>query len=323
MIFDGHGDIWTDVTVKRQEGMENIFKGFHLDRYKKGQVNGGIFVIWIDPPNDKNPKKRALEIIKNMSVEILNNRDIFHIVRKYEDIEIAIKENKYIVVIGIEGLSFIGKDIDLLNSLYMFGARHASLTWNEENELGTGVKGNPSRGLTSYGKDTVKRLEELDMVVDVSHANEKTFWDIYDIATKPIIASHSNCKALCANPRNLTDDQLKAIKETGGLVGLNAFADFVHDDKDKRDIKHLANHLDHMIKIMGIDHVAFGFDFNDYLTGDTVESFAQGDSGEVKGIENITKVPELIEILKNRGYSKEEMDKIAYKNFFRILKNLK
>lgn len=83
MIFDAHGDIWTDVTVKKQKGNKDIFKNFHLEKYKKGQVNSGIFVIWIDPPNDKNPQKRALEIIENMSVEITNNRDLFKIVRKY------------------------------------------------------------------------------------------------------------------------------------------------------------------------------------------------------------------------------------------------
>lgn len=323
MIFDGHGDIWTDVTVKRQEGNKDIFKSFHLERYKKGGVKGGIFVIWIDPPNDKNPGKRALEIIENMSVEILDNQDIFQIVRKYDDIEKGLKENKYIVVIGIEGLSFIGKNVDLINSLYMFGARHASLTWNEENVLATGVRGDSNRGLTSYGREAVRRLEDLNMLVDVSHANDKTFWEIYNMARKPIIASHSNCRALCSNPRNLTDDQLKAIKETGGLVGLNAFADFVHEDKEKRDIEHLANHLYHLVEIIGIDHVGFGFDFDDYLTGETLKFFAEDGSPSVKDFENITKVPKLIEMFEARGFSKEDIEKIKYKNFFRILESIK
>lgn len=321
MIFDAHGDIWTDVTVKRQEGEENIFKNFHLKKYSEGQVNGGIFVIWIDPPNDKNPKERALEIIENMSIEITNNKDIFNIVRKYEDMKEAIDTDRFAVIIGSEGLSYIGTNINLINALYLFGVRHASLTWNEENELATGAKGNPDRGLTKYGIGAIKRLEELGIIVDVSHANDKTFWDICDIATKPFIASHSNCRALCNSPRNLTDQQLRAIKEKGGVVGLNAFSDFVADNVEDRDIEHLVNHLDHMVEVMGIDHVGLGFDFDDYLTGETLSFFADGDAATI-GFENITKVPKLIEILEQRGYSSEDIEKIKYKNFSRIIEQI-
>ncbi len=321
MIFDAHGDIWTDVTVKRQEGKEDVFKNFHLEKYKKGQVNAGIFVIWIDPPNDKNPRQRALEIIENMSVEITTNQDIFKIVKNYDDIKEGLDTNRFAILIGSEGLSYIGKNVDLLNALYLFGVRHATLTWNEENELATGVKGNPDRGLTQYGVEAVKRLEQLGIIVDVSHANEKTFWDICKITTKPIIASHSNCKALCNAPRNLSDEQLKAIKEKGGVVGLNAFSEFVADRVEDRDIEHLANHIDHMVEVMGIEHVGFGFDFDDYLEGDTLSSFAEGDV-KTLGFENISKVPKIIEILERKGYSKDDIEKIKYKNFLRIIKQI-
>lgn len=321
MIFDAHGDIWTDVTVKRQKGNTDVFKNFHLEKYKKGQVNAGIFVIWIDPPYDKNPKQRAFEIIENMSVEITTNQDLFKIVKKYGHFKEAVDSNRFAVIIGSEGLSYIGKDIDFINALYLFGVRHATLTWNEENELATGVKGNPDRGLTKYGVEAVKRLEQLGMIVDVSHANEKTFWDVCDITTKPFIASHSNCKALCKAPRNLTDEQLKAISEKGGVVGLNAFSDFVSDEAKNRDIEHLANHVDHMVEIMGIDHVGFGFDFDDYLEGDTLSAFAEGDAKTI-GFENITKVPKMIELLEKKGYSKEDIEKIKYKNFLRIIKQI-
>ena len=321
MIFDAHGDIWTDVTVKRQAGDENIFKKVHLEKYKKGQVNSGIFVIWIDPPNDKNPQKRALEIIENMSVEITNNSDLFKIVRKYEDVKEAMDSDRFAIVIGSEGLSYIGTNINLINALYLLGVRHATLTWNEENELATGAKGNPDRGLTKFGVEAVKRLEQLGMIVDVSHANDKTFWDICNVATKPFIASHSNCRALCNAPRNLTDEQLNAIKEKGGVVGLNAFADFVADNPKDRDIEHLVNHLDHMVEVMGIDHVGLGFDFDDYLTGETLSFFAEGDVRTI-GFEDITKVPNLIDILEKRGYSKEDIDKIKYKNFLRIIQQI-
>lgn len=322
MIFDAHCDIWTDVTVKRQEGHRDIFKKFHLEKFLEGKVNGGIFVIWIDPPHDKDPARRAFEIIENMSVEITENRDIFKIVRKFNDVEDALSAGRMPIVIGCEGLSYIGKNVDLLNTLYMLGARHASLTWNEQNELATGVRGNKDRGLTSYGVEAIRRMEDLGMIVDVSHANEKTFWDIYNVATKPFIASHSNCKALCSAARNLTDEQLLAIKERGGVVGLNAFSDFVSDNKEERDIEHLILHLEHMIKVMGIDHVGFGFDFDDFLSGETVSAFAEDSSAETLGFENVRKVPKLIKMLEQRGFTGEDLEKIKYKNFLRIMETI-
>lgn len=322
MIFDSHADIWTDVTIMRQKGYKNIFKMKHIQKYKDSGVKGGIFVIWIDPPYDKDPKKRALEIIEHMSSEILDNMDVFKIIKSYEDLSENIGENKISVLIGLEGLSFIGKRIGLLDSLYMFGARHASLTWNEENDLATGVRGNVDRGLTETGKNAVKKIEKLGIILDVSHLNDKSFWDIASIATKPFIASHSNCRSLCSNMRNLTDDQLRVIGDVGGVVGLNAFSDFVNDDKSKRDIYHLANHIDHMVDIMGIDHVGFGFDFCDYLESDTMSSFAEEESANTKGFEDITKVPLLIEVLKEKGYKKEDINKIAYKNYFRVIKEI-
>ncbi|RKD31946.1 dipeptidase [Thermohalobacter berrensis] len=322
MIFDAHADIWTDVAIKRQKGQNNIIKKYHINKFKKGNIKGGIFVIWVDPPHDKEPRKRTLEIIKNMAVEIVNNQDILKVVREYSDLKRAEDEEKLGVIIGIEGLSGIGKDVDLIDTLYLLGLRHASLTWNEENELATGVSGNPNRGLTKYGVNAVKRLEKLGMLVDVSHGNEKTFWDICEVTTKPIIASHSNCKALCNVPRNLTDKQLKAIAEKDGVVGINAFREFVHTNEDKQNIEYLANHIDHMVEVMGIDHVGFGFDFFEYLEEDTVSSFTKGGGVGAKGIENITKVGELLSILESRGYSKNDLDKIKYINFYKIIKEI-
>ncbi len=322
MIFDGHADIWTDVTIKRQNGISDVFKKVHLERFNKGEINGGIFVIWVDPPYDNEPQKRFFEIIEHAAIEIMENRDIFKIVKKAKDFDIAVNSSKMPIIIGIEGLSALGSNFNLLNLLYMFGVRHASLTWNEENKFATGVNGSPNRGLTKQGVQAVKKIEELGMILDVSHLNEKSFWDVYKYSTKPFIASHSNCRSLCDVPRNLRDEQLKAIAEKGGLVGVNAFREFVHVEKDKQDIEHLADHIDHMVEVMGIDHVGFGFDFFDYLEDDSINSFAgSGDIG-VKGIEDTTKAKNIIKIMEKRGYSKEDIEKISYKNFYRIINQI-
>ena len=323
MIFDGHGDIWTDVAQRRKKGHRNIIKNVHLDRFKKGNMLGGIFIIWIDPDNDIDPRTQTLEIIEYMGTEIMENQDILKIVKSTEDFNAALEEDKLAVIIGMEGLSGIGDNIDLINTLYLLGVRHMSLTWNEENPLATGVKGNTNRGLTKKGIEAVQLMEKLGIIVDTAHANDKTFWDIYENTTGPIINSHSNARALCNVPRNITDDQIKAIAERGGLIGLNTFNEFVHIDKDKRDINNLANHLDYLVELVGIDHVGFGFDFFDYLEEDSMESFVEDKKTlSAKGIETIVKVPELIDILYNRGYSKEDIDKISYRNFYRIIEEV-
>lgn len=322
MIFDGHADIWTDVTIKRQNGISDVFKKVHMERFNKGKINGGIFVIWADPPYTDQPQKRVFEIIEHAAIEIMENRDIFKIIKKSKDFDIALKNGKMPIIIGMEGLSALGSNYNLLNMLYMFGVRHASLTWNEENMFATGVKGTPNRGLTKEGVQAIKKIEELGIILDVSHLNEKSFWDVYNYSTKPFIASHSNCRSLCDVPRNLTDDQLKAISEKGGLVGVNAFREFVHIHRENQDIEYLANHIDHMVEVMGIDHVGFGFDFFDYLADDSKNSFASCDDTGAKGIEDTTKAQNIIKIMERRGYSQDDIEKISYKNFYRIINQI-
>ncbi|NLV87835.1 MAG: membrane dipeptidase [Tissierellia bacterium] len=319
MLIDIHGDIWTDVTVKRSLGEKDIIKRYHLDRFKKGGMVGGTFVVWIDPPHDERPRERFEESIKHMSAEIWENQDILKIIYNTEDFYKAVEEEKLAVLLGIEGLPFLGEDVEGLYTLYQMGFRQISLTWNEQNAFATGARGDINRGLTKLGKDAVKIIEDLGIILDVSHANDKTFWDIYDVATKPIIASHSNARALCDVPRNITDDQIKAIGQSKGLVGINAFNEFIHVDRDKRDVDYLINHIEHIVELIGIDHVAFGFDFFEYLEADTSSTFIEDPYRGTPGIEDISKAPNLIKKLSERGFSKEDIEKISYKNFLNLM----
>src|SRR5699024_6949159 len=194
MLFDIHGDIWTDVTVRRLAGEKDIIRNHHLERFKKGNMVGGIFVVWADPPHDKRPKERLNESIQAMSSEIWQNQDILQIIYNREDFYKAIENDKLAVILGLEGLSSIGNEFQKLYSLYQFGFRHVSLTWNEENPLATGVAGSINRGLSHEGKEAVKLINKLGMILDVSHLNEKSFWDVYNTSDKPFIASHSNAR---------------------------------------------------------------------------------------------------------------------------------
>ena len=209
-----------------------------------------------------------------------------------------------------------------IDELYDLGARHAMLTWNEENALATGVKGDPNRGVTELGKQAIKKLQEKKMILDVSHINEKSFWDVIDLATGPILASHSNAKALASAARNLTDDQLRAIRDTNGLVGLNAFGDFISDNKAEQDVDHLVNHATYIADKIGVEHLGFGFDFFDFLDSDSMKSYSDQDDSRLKGMKDCSEVPVLIEKLRKAGFTEKDLEMISGGNWTNLIQRV-
>lgn len=319
MYFDAHSDIWADVTLHRMAGETNVFDRCHAERLKSSNVEGAVIVMWVDPPHDKRAVARTEEIFKCVSDELAEVKSI-RVVKSFADIEKAKAEDKIYVLMGVEGMAYIRDDISRLDDYYNLGARHGMLTWNEVNSLGSGAVSGSTDGLTELGKQVVRKMQKQNMIVDTSHLNEAGFWDIVKITEKPIIASHSNCKALCDVPRNLTDDQLRAIRDVNGVVGLNSWRYFIDPDPAKQDVDHLALHAERMIDIMGIDHVGGGYDFFEFLgTPEDPDAFGGDDSG-CPGLEDCTKLPNLFGAFKKMGMSKEEMDKIAYGNFHRVIK---
>ncbi len=322
MIFDGHSDVWTDVTKRVLNGENDILRKYHLSKLQEGKISGSIFVIWIDPPYTDDPYTRSMQIVGSIKRELEYCRDSVIVAKSYNDIEKASGENKFYILIGLEGLSSIGKNLDLIDFYYDFGARHASLTWNEENSLATGAKGSYDRGLTELGKKAVKIMNQRNMLLDVSHLNDKSFWDAVSITDKPIIASHSNCRSLCDVPRNLTDDQLRKISELNGLVGINSFNQFVHKDRDKQKTEMLVKHVVHMAEVMGTDHIGIGMDYCDFLDDSSMNSFSSQETSYTIGLEDASKTYNIIIELGKAGFSNSEIEKIAYKNFHRVIKDV-
>lgn len=317
-VFDAHSDIFTDVTLKRMAGETNIFNKYHLERLKKGGIKGTILVVWIDPPHGENPPWRMIEILGAQSQELRDMKDAARVVYKYSDMKHIEESGKISVILGMEGLSGLRGNVSIIYMLYRLGIRHMSLTWNEENEFATGVKGDPKRGVTRAGIEALKSMEELGIIVDVSHGNEKTFWDVYENTQKPFIASHSNVQSLCPVPRNLDDDQIKAIAKRGGVIGMNSWPDFI--DLSNPTVESLANHIDYIAQLVGIDHVGLGLDFCDFLSEDATSSFQGGEAHTALGIENPTEINNLIDVLINRGYTREDIHKICWGNFERVIK---
>lgn len=319
MYFDAHSDIWCDVTERRLKGEKDVLRRCHIDRLRKGGVEGSIFVIWVDPPYDADYVSRTKDIMRCAKEEIEECDDI-RIVHNYAEMMKAIDDGKIYIFHGIEGLAAIGDDISKIDTYYDFGCRHAMLTWNEANALGAGANSGETYGLTEAGKKAAKKIQDMGMLLDMSHLNVAGFWDCMKLATKPIIASHSNASALCDVPRNLTDEQLRAIRDVDGVVGLNAFKDFINPDKAKQNVENLARHADHMINVMGIDHVGCGFDFFEFIHDEAMGSMTDETSPAAEGMSNAAEIPNLFRCFEKMGMTKEEMEKIARLNFQNVIK---
>ena len=318
MYFDSHSDIWCDVTQQLELGNTDVFNKRHLEKFRAGGIEGSFFVIWVDPPHDADYASRTHQIMDSIRTE-MKTCDSIRIVHNYDEMMSAIAEEKIYVFIGVEGMAYIGDDISRLDEYYEFGAREAMLTWNEENSLGAGASSGADHGLTDMGKAVVRKMQDLGMIVDVSHLNEAGFWDVIDLVHSPVIASHSNASALCPAGRNLTDDQLRAIASTGGVVGLNAYNCFISSDPRRRTVRRLAEHAYHMIDIMGIDHVGLGFDFVDMFD----DGSSYGDNGGYTvGLRNCTEAPNLFRVFDEMGMSEEDKNKIARLNFHRVVRQV-
>lgn len=207
-------------------------------------------------------------------------------------------------VLTIESGAALGRRLENVEELKKRGVRMCTLTWNGENELGQGLFAENKVGLTSFGKDAVKAFESAGIIVDISHASPKLFWDVAEIAHKPLVASHSNSLSLCSFPRNLTDQQFEAIKNSGGLVGLNFCPDFLNDKGEEASMDDVLRHAEHFLSLGGEDTLAMGSDFDGTELPKDME-------------DGLSAIPRLYELFL-RHYSQELTDKIFYDNAARF-----
>ena len=317
MIFDGHADLLYDVTKWRQAGEDRVFERRHLPRLQAGQIGGLGLSIWTTVEQDSiwsaHPDWdgwRRTEEMMACAREELAECPWLALVRTAAEARKAQTEGKLFAFLSVEGMEPVGDRLERLEQYAQWGVRMGMLTWNEENLLACGAGGDPDKGLTELGREAVRRMQRLNILPDVSHTSDRSFWDIMDLAEGPVIASHSNCRALCDVRRNLTDDQLRAIRDTGGVVGLNVHHAFVHADPARQTAKTLAYHAAHMAEVMGVEHVACGFDFCEFM--------GPGNEG-ADGLENCAHIQNLFYWLEELGMSAREREMIARENFLRVL----
>ncbi len=332
-VFDGHNDVllrlWASTEANPVDRFINGEQVGHIDlpRAKKGGLAGGLCAIYVPSPSmekDANgdyptPEHgEALRITLGMAallakIEAKSNGGL-KICRDADDIRTAMANGAFASVLHIEGAEAISADLDELYVLHQAGLRTLGPVWSRPNIFAYGVPFRfPSTpdigpGLTDAGKALIRACNELKIMVDLSHMNEKGFWDIAAISDAPLVASHSNVHTLCTHSRNVTEKQMDAIKETGGLMGINFGVSFLREDGQKvtaTPLSEMVRHIDYIINRIGVDHVALGSDFDGTTIPDTLASAAD--------------LQLLIAELRKAGYDQETIDKIAYKNWIRVL----
>ncbi|MBU5439245.1 dipeptidase [Tissierella sp. MSJ-40] len=303
IVIDGHSDIPLYMFKNRQYNKKPFIKD-HLPLLKEGGINI-VFINLFENLHPEGSLKEALTQVGDIYKELEETEEAI-LIKNKKDLNKVLKENKIGLVLSMEGLEPISNEISLLSVFHELGLRCGTLTWNHRNYFASGLY--EIGGLSNLGKAAVKEMERLNIVVDVSHLNEEGFWDVISIVEKPIIASHSNAKAVYNHPRNLTDEQVKAIVNTKGVIGLNGY---FTQDIDKESLNTYMEHLEYLLDIAGEDHVGLGFDFNSYL----------GDGG-LKDLEDCTKTSNVTKELIKRGYKEETIKKVLGLNFLRILEGI-
>lgn len=314
-IFDGHADLLFDVTRRRLAGETHVLERHHLPRLRAGRIGGLGLSLWTTAEADSfwsdawDGWQRTEQMMAAAQAELAECPWLTP-VQTAEAARSAMAEGKIFAFLAVEGMEPVGDRLERLEQYARWGARIGMLTWNEENLLASGAGGDPEKGLTPLGREAVRKMQALNIMPDVSHTSDRTFWDILDLAEGAVIASHSNCRALCNVRRNLTDDQLRAIRDTSGVVGVNVYHGFVHAEPQEQTAAMLARHAAHMAEVMGPEHVACGFDFCEY--------FGPGNEG-CEGMENCGQSGNFFFELERIGFSAEERQGIAMGNLLRVL----
>ena len=361
ILVDTHNDVLLQ-TMEKGAIIDQDLNGIthsDLDRFKKGGVDVQFFSVWCDG-TQANPFKYALTEIDSLDAVAKRNPDKIIEVANSKEMMEAVDQQKIAAFFGVEGGHMIEDDLTKLDSLYSRGTRYMTLTWNNSTSWATSaadetaleggaLNSEGEKGLTEFGKQVVKRMNALGMMVDISHVGEQTFWDVLETTTKPVIASHSSVYALCPVPRNLKDDQIKAIAKNGGVVQINFYSGFITPDYEKKREAFLKEHQaenDSLVSAGVNIYVAEELLFATYT--DEVQSFRptlqqlmehiihiidlvgvdyvglgsdfDGITSAPIGLDDVTSYPLITNALIEKGYSKADINKILGENLLRVLK---
>ncbi len=304
-IIDLHCDTISAIYARRQRLLRNTGH-FDLERAVKSGVKIQFFALFVGPNESSIALEKVQRLVELYQNEIENNKNLLYALGSTEDLYSQLENDTIGSILHLEGAEALGKDLDILYSLYESGLRSIGLTWNNGNLLAQGIgEGPEADGLTSWGREVVREMERMGIILDGAHISVKGFFDLLEVYDKPLVVTHANSRALCPHPRNLTDQQLLALGDNGGIVGVTQVSDFVKDNKPSID--DLIDHIVYISDLIGVEHVALGSDFDG------------ADDVVMSGIEEYAGWPEL---LKRKGFSKAEVKKILYENALRIIEQV-
>lgn len=344
-IIDGHNDTLLSLHLPSRGKERSFFEEStigHIDlpRAKKGGLGGGFFAMFSPNPSyELDPEKYltkdgfdlplpppidhdyALQTTNALAAKLFHleaeSNGQLKVVRTAEELSHCLQNDITAAIFHIEGAEAIDKDFNSLHVLHKAGLRSLGIVWSRPNDFGEGVPFRfPSTpdigsGLTDLGKALVRECNQLGIMVDTTHLNEKGFWDVAKLTDLPIVATHSNAHALCPISRNLTDKQLSAIAESGGVAGINYSVMMLREDggldTKSTSLDEIVRHVDYIAEHFGIDHVALGSDFD----GTNIPE----ELGDVTGL------PRLLKKLKKHGFRDEDLRKITHENWVRVLKD--
>ncbi len=299
-----------DTIMKIMDTESDLYKNsYHLDLeriLKSRHPHIQFFAVFIDHKYFKNAKNRAIQAVNYFAEQIKNNKEYIIHCKNMIDIHNTINNFKIGAVLTIEGGEALNGDIFMLKYFYDLGVRSICLTWNNDNELAFSITSDDKHiGLKPFGKTVIKEMNDIGMIIDVSHISEKSFWDVLELTSKPIIASHSNARMLCSHSRNLTDDQLNALKQNNGVVGINLCPYFLNTS-GQADLSDIISHIEYIISRTSPDNIGLGSDFD-------------GIAYLPKSINGVQDLDCIFNELSKLNYSDSLIKKLAGENLLRII----
>ncbi|MEG2310509.1 MAG: membrane dipeptidase [Clostridia bacterium] len=304
VIFDSHVDT-IEVALDEKSNLNNTNYSFNLKDALATLPYIQCIASFVNTKY-KNGFLRVNDILDKLYIEYEINKDKMYLIKKSEDIKIH--EDKVGIILTVENALAIEDDIQNIQRLYNRGVRLMSLTWNDDNLLGCGTNTKNDTGLTKFGKKCIEEMNRLNMIIDVSHASKKTYFDTINISKQTIVATHSCVYNICNHKRNLDDEQIKKIAKLNGVIGICFHTDFLNSNNHATS-DDIVRHIEYIATLVGVDYIGLGSDF------EGIEK-----SKLPLDILKCSNMNILIDKMHNRGFSNNEISKIMGQNFLRVFK---
>ena len=314
-FLDSHCDTPSQILRLRDLAIDNDHAHVDIPKLKRGGVDGAFFALYVPGSMDSGQGfAYAQKLLTGVEQAVEANTESVAFAFNAEQAYANKASSRFSVFLGLENGAPIAKDFSRVKYFYDKGVRYVTLCHSLDNQICDSCASAEKTwgGLSPFGKEVVAEMNRLGILVDVSHVSDDTFYDVLKYSSRPVVATHSCCRAICGHPRNMTDDMIKALADAGGVIQINFYPFFLDpeftdvDSSIRPSYKKVADHIDHVVNLVGIDHVGIGSDFD-------------GIEVTPEGMDDISMMPVLFEELKDRGYSDSDLEKLAGENFFRVL----